>query len=186
MDNNEELLKGIFVKSYSSLVNTAYKLLNNREAAEDIVQDVFAKLLEKKNALSHIDNYSFYFNKMVVNNCLNYLKRSSRMHLVSDYSNFNLSVFQTRNDILFNELEERLNRATGTLPPKCKAIFCLSRLDGMSNQEIAEMLSISKRTVESQLFTALSKLREELSAYLYLLEGAGILMLIIFLINLLI
>lgn len=67
----------------------------------------------------------------------------------------------------YNLLKNEINNiVTDQLPPKCSAIFILSRIDGKSNQEIASLLNISKKTVENQLYHALKIFRKNILKYL--------------------
>jgi RNA polymerase sigma-70 factor (ECF subfamily) len=72
----------------------------------------------------------------------------------------------TAQSIIVSDLPDHIHKAVANLPPKCRVIFCLSRFEGLSNQEIANELKLSKRTVENQLGNALVKLRQQLKPIL--------------------
>jgi RNA polymerase sigma-70 factor (ECF subfamily) len=76
------------------------------------------------------------------------------------YENF--SSQETWDEVIYNELQERVDYLVGKLPEKRKEIFILSRRNGLSTKEIAEQLKISHRTVESQIYKALTFLKENL------------------------
>ena len=84
MDGDERAFQGLFVDYYSVLVSFAMKYLDNQEAAEDIVQDVFVKIWETREKLGGIDNLSAYLYQMVRFRSFNYLRgeNSSRCHKV--------------------------------------------------------------------------------------------------------
>ena len=74
MDGDERAFQGLFVDYYSVLVSFAMKYLDNQEAAEDIVQDVFVKIWETREKLGGIDNLSAYLYQMVRFRSFNYLR----------------------------------------------------------------------------------------------------------------
>ena len=162
----ESGFKQIYFQYYATLFNTAYKVIYNREAAEDIVQEVFLKLWEIRNKLQISTSIQSYLTRAVINGSLNYLKKSKRIvNLDRVLQNAVDIANNDTEDISYDEINRKLNQVVETLPPNCKLVFTLSRFDGMSNQEIADHMGITKKTVENQLNKALSRLREQLKPY---------------------
>jgi len=153
----------IFLEHYAHLFQTAFRLLRDRMSAEDIVQDVFAKLWANRHQLTVHTNLGGYLRKSTVNSCLNYLEKQSRLKISSETSDIPGAKLTKLEE---EELITMLDNAIERLPPQCRIIFTLSRKAGFGNQEIAEHLGLSKRTVENQLAIALSKLRETLRPFL--------------------
>ncbi|MEO1050561.1 MAG: RNA polymerase sigma-70 factor [Bacteroidota bacterium] len=162
--NSESDFLVAFDNFYPSLFNLAHKMLYDRQAAEDVTQEVFLKLWQAKGSIRITTDLGAYLKRAVVNQSLNHLKKGKRMvRLNTDLAP---PVNAVEEIVEFNDLERRINEAVLTLSPKRRLIFSLSRFDGMSNQEIADHFGITKKTVENQLGTALSELRSKLKPYL--------------------
>jgi RNA polymerase sigma-70 factor (ECF subfamily) len=156
---------------YPGLVTFASQIVLNQEDAEEIVQDFFLKLWAKRNDIRNSNSLKGYFFTSIKNSSLNFLKKEKISEKIR--SEFK---YLTENDRLYNpdlfvvsELQSRIKEAFGKLPPRANEIFKLSRFRGLSNDEIAEKLNISKRTVETQISNSLKILRVELKDYLFLL-----------------
>ncbi len=154
---------------YNPLCNFAYSILRNKTKAEDIVQDVLLKMWEKRLEIdinSKLKNYLF---TSVKNKSLEYIRsEKSERDKISDYT-----VLQSRltDDKIDKEatilmMKEELNNSIRHLPPKCRDIFVLSKLQGLTYNEIAELKDISVKTVETQVSIALRNLREKYKAKL--------------------
>ncbi|MEQ8423393.1 MAG: RNA polymerase sigma-70 factor [Cyclobacteriaceae bacterium] len=162
MDTNG--FKRIFFDHYHSLFNSAFRVLRSSDAAEDTVQDVFTKFWANRNRIMITTSVEAYLRKAVINASLNYLEKHGRVvpldTLVDQQepADFNTPVY--------SDVSEQIDKAIDKLPARCRAVFCLSRHEGLSNQEIADQLGISKRTVENQLGNALLKLRKYLKPLL--------------------
>lgn len=138
--------------------------------AEDLVQDVFLKVWQKKIFMLLKEGMKTYLYRSVQHACLDYLKHQD---VRKDYVNAlttRLKIEQIYYDddprFLFTE-DERLPliyKAIEKLPERCREIFIMSYLEEIKTAEIANLLSISTRTVEAQLYKALKILRKVLSA----------------------
>jgi RNA polymerase sigma-70 factor (ECF subfamily) len=135
--------------------------IRQKEAAEEIVSDVFVKCWENRNNLSLIDNPETYLFVAVKNQSFNYLKKFSNIHLVqieeSDELEF-VNTFDPENELERKELHFLMEQAIASLPQQACIIFRLIKEDGMKYKEVAEILNISPRTVQTQLFRAMKKL----------------------------
>ncbi|MGZ3900627.1 MAG: RNA polymerase sigma-70 factor [Bacteroidia bacterium] len=156
----------IFKTQFPVLCDVAFKIIKNKKAAEDIVQDVFLKLWQSKHKLGVMGNHNGYLYRCTINASIDFLKNNKR---VIPFDNSCQNLCDTSNGekrMLEKELETCIEKAMSGLPPKCRAIFVLSRHEGMKYREIAGHLQISVKTVENQMGIALSRLREELRPYL--------------------
>lgn len=142
--------------------------IRNKEAAEEIVSDVFIKCWESRKNLTEIANLETYLFVAVKNQSFNYLKKFSNIHLVqieaSDEVEF-VNTFDPEKEMERKELHFLLDKAIATLPQQACIIFKLIKEDGMKYKEVAEILNISPRTVQTQLFRAMKKLSIILSAH---------------------
>jgi RNA polymerase sigma-70 factor (ECF subfamily) len=154
----------LFRDWYKPLCRTAFRYLHSKEASEDIVQDVFAKLWQQRNQLVFDHSAKAYLYRSVINGCLNYLEKNKKnIHLSEqEWGQQQNSSLITREMVLFNETEQQVNKAIDELPSACRQVFMLNRFDKMSNKEIASTLDISIKTVENQMTKALRMLRMKL------------------------
>lgn len=166
---NEEVLTIIYRKYWDRLFLSAYNVLKDKEACEDIVQEIFIQLWQKKEQLV--------------------IKTSLEAYLVSAtrYQVFHLIKKCSKRKELFENLEERFSTdcadvllyvkdtqktidvVIDNLPEKCKNIYKLSRESHLSYKQIAKQLQISTKTVENQLTIALKRLRHALGNLILLL-----------------
>jgi RNA polymerase sigma-70 factor (ECF subfamily) len=142
--------------------------LNDRSAAEDLVQDFFVALwIDAPNHQIHSSLKTYLF-AGVKNRCLDFQKHQKVVQKYKTYILFSSSEEDNLSDHLFaeSELRHAIQTSLDKLAPRCREIFELSRLKGFTNEEIAGQLGLSKRTVELQISNALKILRKELVAYL--------------------
>lgn len=149
------------------------------EDAENIVQDVFTELWEKRELLKmEIDLVAYLF-AATKNKCLNYLRHQAVVQesmnvikeshqLALDMSLNSLEAFEV-NDFSQKEIADLIERALNSLPEKCREIFVLNKLEGRKQKEIASMMNLSVHTVENQIAIAFKKLRVEMKDYYLLL-----------------
>ncbi len=188
MENNELLYlltKGderayelIFKQFYRPLSLFANGFVQDIEVAKDIVQELFFQLFEKRSDISVHTNLKSFLYQSVKNRCLNHIKMN-KLHEQHHSNIIKMSDEESvdHSEIERVELEDRIALLVEKLPTQTRRVFELSRYDGISNQEIADSLQISKRTVETHISLALKRLREGLADVVFLL---GILVINIF------
>ncbi len=161
----------IYIIYYSRMHRFAKEYVLSSEEAENIVQDVFVLLWEKREVLNIQISLLSYLFSLVKNKCLDYLRHKS----IEDKSQQELSAKLYSLELLNQafssneDIEEIVTSAVNKLPERCREIFIKSRVEGKKYREIAEELNISVNTVENQITIALKKLRIELKDYLPLL-----------------
>lgn len=159
----------LFSICYPRLINFCLLYVRRKEPAEEVVSDVFVKCWLNRETLTDVQNPEVYLFVAVKNQALNYLKRFSHYHLVSigevDTDDLLNSLYPEK-ELERRELLFQMNQAIASLPHQCQVIFRLIKEDGMRYKEVAEILHISPRTVQTQLFRAISKLRQTLRPYL--------------------
>ncbi|MGV3657749.1 MAG: RNA polymerase sigma-70 factor [Chitinophagaceae bacterium] len=161
-----QLLKALFEVNYTALVRTAFRFLNNIPAAEDLVQEIFCTLWEKRNN-QQIESYEAYLRRAVYNRCISTIKKQRATHftdLEEEALPAATSYTTTDQTILAKETKTKIDAAINSLPTACRTIFILSRFENLSNKEIAQELQLSPKTVENQMTKALRILK---SALLY-------------------
>lgn len=165
MRDLHEDFEHIFRSQFPVLCNVAFNIIKNQKASEDIVQDIFLRLWKNKDRLDEVDNYKAYLYRSTTNAAIDYLKRNKNV-ITLNQREITTGVPEADQNVREQELTRTIDKALASLPPKCRAIFVLSRHEGMKYREIAEYLEISVKTVENQVGIALSKLRESLRPYL--------------------
>ncbi len=161
------LFKELFDSYYHQLLMYAFQLVNDKPAGEDIVQETFLALWVNRNKVDFSTSLKPYLYRAVHNRAINYLQskytnleplgKEGSMLLHKDIIQYN-----QQESLLVNELRHEVNKFIRTLPPKCKQVYLLSRKSELKNKEIARLLSISEKTVETHIGKALKELREHL------------------------
>ena len=157
----ETKIEELFKEHYSILTAYANKFLSDLDDSREIVQDVFVKLFDKKDSIKIHTSIKAHLFTSVRNSCLNTIKQRknhAEHHENIKYLSSGLSM-QADKILEQTELEHEIFKAIDDLPEQCQRIFKLNRFDGFTNQEIADQLGISKRTVETQISKALKTLR---------------------------
>ena len=159
-------IEAIYSVYHDKLCSFAEKIVGNREDAKDIVSDLFQDLSESPKLLSDIKSMKSYLYTSVRNKCLKRLKHIQIQNKYAQMVNDNLDLFfpNEDNDPL-SELEHKetiskIQQAINSLPPKCKDIFVLAKIEGFTYQEIAEKSCVSVDTVHTHIRYALRKLRQ--------------------------
>ncbi len=165
--DEDKAVELMFTTYYSILCKRVNRIINNTIVSEDIVQDVFYNFWEKKSRLNIELSIGAYLNRMALNAALTYIRKVKKISLCelndSLVSEKELSHIEREEEALsFKKLQEKVQRIIEALPPKCKIIFTMSRFEDMTNQQIADSLSISVKTVENQMTKALKVFRTNL------------------------
>lgn len=155
----------VFHRYYGFLCLYASRILNDREAAEEIVQDFFVRMWEKKENLSIETSLKSYLFRSVKNQCLNIIQHEK---IKSKYAEKVRSenIVDDEDPYVETELARKIEESINSLPEKRREIFRLSREEGLKNREIAEKLNISVKTVETQITLAIRSLREQLKKFM--------------------
>lgn len=167
----------LFRMYYVRLCAFSNKFLNDTEESRETVQEVFTKIWEGRNELDPEDSIKAYLFKITHNLSINKLRRKK---VELKYTEIYKLVYIEHEEIsaheslIAKELENQIFNSINKLPVKCRKIFELSRNEGLKYREIADVLKISIKTVETQMSKALRSLKDELSIYLtYILIITG-------------
>lgn len=161
--------KIFFNNYYSRLVNFSIYFVKTHENAEDVVEEVFYKFLKHKAHINKIQNVDSYLFRMTKNESLNFLKSNKfafQHQSVENVDDYHIQVgISPQEKLEGDEFENLVNDLIDAFPPKRKTIFKLSREEHLSYIEIAELLDISVKTVESHMSVALNNMREFIMEY---------------------
>jgi RNA polymerase sigma-70 factor (ECF subfamily) len=154
-------LEALFRLYYNPLCLFAERLVRNRQAAEDIVEESFLKLWSKHEDFNQVQNIKAFLYITTRNSCLNLLKQEQRdalsrqqlAYLSDQKEGFIL------NEMIRAEVLQKIQSEIEKLPDQCRKIFELCYLDGLKNFEIAQLLRISIHTVKNQKARAVQILK---------------------------
>ncbi|MBN2818169.1 MAG: RNA polymerase sigma-70 factor [Bacteroidales bacterium] len=159
---SEDLFNEIYIKYFIKLCRFAYFFLNSKEMAEETVQDFFSNLWQKRENIRIEGSLETYLFISIRNAAYSKYKKKQRLVQTEQAYNSN----ESSNPILNKEaFVRRLNDSLLKLPVKCRIVYSLKFLEGLTYEEIAQFLELSVKTVETQIYRALKKLRKELAPY---------------------
>lgn len=160
---DEKAFEVIFHRFYPVLCSFAAQFTKDDNIAEEIVQDLFIRLWEKKSFISIEFSLENYLLKAVKNQCINFLEQKKvQQKKIDDYLAENKT--NQSDDFSFFDLDliHKIEESIASLPKKRREIFLLSREEGLKYSEIADVMNISIKTVETQMGLALKTLRKKL------------------------
>ena len=163
-NNDEQAFAKLFYRYSTKIYSKAYSYLRDKETCEQIVQDIFMSLWNSRHTLE-IQSFSAYLTSASRYSIYKH-KYGSRMAIVEYQENLCDTMYLHRSSenegyskLAFQDLEMEVDSQLSSLPKRCQEIYIMSRRQQLSNDEIADELGISKRTVENQLTSALKHLR---------------------------
>lgn len=158
-----KIFEQFFILTFPKVKAFAYKILKSEDDAEDIAQDVFVKIWADAETWKNCEMHSGYIYIMVRNQVFNFLKHKSvastyEEQMAGKYA----SSFQAdiHDELYAKEIELLMKLTVSRMPEQRRKVFIMSRQQHMSNNEIAEKLNISIRTVERHLYLALAELKK--------------------------
>ena len=161
LDHNT--FKHLFKEYYNPLCNFASSIINDKLVAQDIVQDVFAKIWHKRDDIELRSEYKSYLFSAVKNRSLEILRKAKLDAKVAS----NLAEMGAKIDVNKEAdsfvLKEQLYNSIRQLPTKCQEVFVLNKIEGLSYVEVANKLGISVKTVENHIGKAFRILRTSMS-----------------------
>ena len=163
----DEKVEILFRKYYPALCKSLYRILKDVSLAEDIVQEVFLKVWDKRHNLQLDEAFQGYLYRSCYNTALNFVKQQKPGRDVEITSVAAFSSQDADSTLQFLETEDQILQAIDSLPPKTRQVFSLSRFEELSYKEIAARLDISIKSVEKHMGIALQRLRESLKDYLF-------------------
>ncbi|MBO9573921.1 MAG: RNA polymerase sigma-70 factor, partial [Chitinophagaceae bacterium] len=165
-----DALTTVFNRYWEKLFISAYNILKDKAAAEDIVQDIFLSLWIKRETLEIKSSLEAYLQRSVRYQVFHFIKDRNVRDTV--FKNIEERIWKqtiTENSIYQKELQQRMNIIVDQLPDKCRQIYQLSREQNLSHKEIAERLDITTKTVENQITIAIRRIRASLGELLPLI-----------------
>jgi RNA polymerase sigma-70 factor (ECF subfamily) len=165
---DHDAFEALFHSHYPSLCSLVARRVESPETAEEIVQDVFLRVWERRHALDPELSITHYLYRAARNHAMNHVKHRSIVLRERDAARTALRPSETAPEdrIRYDEIAAVAQRAIEQLPERCREIFLLSRHGELKYAEIASLLGISIKTVETHMVHALSSLRSGLLPYI--------------------
>ena len=158
-------LQELFQVHYAGVCRTLYRLVQDSHLAQDLAQNVFIRVWEKRKEIRVHTSWGAYLNQMAVHEGLAHLRKVHRIDVREEVPD-QTDAHTAEESLLHGDLNEHYQSALQSLPPQCRTVFQLSRQEGLTYPEIASEMGISVKTVENQMGKALRILREQLKEFL--------------------
>ncbi len=172
--SEEVAFKQFFDLFAGRLFQFAFSFLKNKAIAEEAVSDVFFKVWLNRDSLKDIDNIKAYLFKATYNTALNYIDEGKRREAISldDVQvDIGVELICPETELINKELKDVIDKAIESLPPRCKLIYKMAKVEEMKYKEIAGLLNISVKTIDHQLSIAIKKIGETIKLYLHNNDG---------------
>ncbi len=157
---NKKAFDALFRLYYKRLCSHCWRFVRSKETAEDIVQKVFVQLWMRRKYLVINESGSGYLFTCVKNESFIYLKSYKVRKQYEAKVLDNKQLENDRDETITETFSNIVRQKTADLPEKCREIFTMARMEGLTYDEIATYLDVSKKTVENQMIIAYKKLRE--------------------------
>ena len=168
--SNRKAFRKLFDLYWESMFINAKTAIGDESVAKDIVQDIWVRLWQQREALE-IRGFEAYIFRAVQNGCFKYFRDKKfdrvRLNVIESSQPINKPDIVKQHDL--EETQSLIRQSLNKLPSRCKQIFELSRMEQYSNEEIASQLGISKRSVENQISLAMKSIRASLTTILLFL-----------------
>ena len=158
----------LFMKYHEPLCRHANKILNDMDTAEDLVQEFFYNFWKNRESFTLKFSLNAYLHQSIRNNALHYtqhlaVRKNYSGKVLREFSDMMPANLQT--DVDLKELEKAIETTLQQMPERCSQVFRMNRFDGKKYREIADILSISEKTVEADMSKALQIFGEALRDY---------------------
>lgn len=160
----------VFKDNFKNLHAYACSILKDSDDAEEMVQNVFYKLWEKKEKIDELQSVPAYLYRSVYNECMNFVKHEKVKTAYEAHAVHHGNIASRPVDNAdTKQLEARIAEAMSSLPEQCRTIFQMSRYEELKYREIADKMGLSVKTIENQMGKALKILRTKLADYISVL-----------------
>lgn len=172
--DDQHAFRQVFNHFAGKLTLFAYAIVKNKEAATEIVDEVFVRIWRQRAELPQIQFLKTYLYTATKNSSLNYLSRKAHEQQLEPFDFINIQLQPAEEpdqQLITAEIMARIQSAVEELPPRCKMIFKLVREDGLKYREVAEILHLSVNTVDAQMVIAVRKISEKVRAHFEFFPG---------------
>lgn len=152
----------LYNKYSKAMYNLAYRMMNNREDAEDMLQEAFTEAFKKLKTYRYESTFGAWIKRIVINRCINQLRKRKIELFTNDF----IDISEESEDNTGFDMDtdvKKVFKAIEKLPQGYRLVFTLYLLEGYDHQEISEVLGISESTSKSQYLRAKKKLKQHLA-----------------------
>ena len=162
--NQRQMLANFYTVHHTELVNFATSRLGNREESKDLVQDVFIKMMTLEGMINEVTIKSFAFT-ITANKIKDHLRRRIFRHKMEENTKYEMQLQHSYVERVaeYHDTLRMVNDSMARLSPACAKVYRMSLFEDMAAGDIAQELNVSKRTIESQLFTSRKQVRAMMS-----------------------
>ena len=162
--NQRQMIADFYTRHHAELVNFAISRLGNREEGEDLVQDVFIKMMSFEGIINEATIKSFAFT-IAANKVKDHLRRRIFRHKMEENAKYEMELQYSHVErvVEYHDTLRMVNDSMARLSPACAKVYRMSLFEDMTTGDIAQEMNVSKRTVESKLFTSRKQVRAMLS-----------------------
>jgi len=160
---DQDAFRTIFLNYFPKVKNFTTHLLKNETIAEDISQEIFVSLWELRETLSAVHSFDAYVYRMAKNAVINQIKREAYHGEYIKYESYKPDDYIIEEELFAKEIQLLVELTVNKMPEQRKRVYNMSRQQGLKNDEIADQLHISKKTVENHLNMALKEIRKSIS-----------------------
>ena len=163
-NNQGQIIANFYTVYQAELVNFAISRLGNREESEDLVQDVFIKMMSFEGMINKETIKSFAFT-IAANKIKDHLRRRIFRHKMEENAKYEMELQHSHVERVadYHDTLHMVNDSMARLSPACAKVYRMSLFEDMATGDIAQEMNVSKRTVESQLFISRKQVRAMLS-----------------------
>ncbi|HEX7847573.1 MAG TPA: RNA polymerase sigma-70 factor [Chitinophagaceae bacterium] len=157
----ETLFSSIFRQHEHRLYALAMQMTKSEQTAADIIQEVFLKLWEQREAIENIHNMEAWLYRLTENKVIDFLRKAAADQRLKEkiWAGLQQIMNETEEHVAAKEYNAIIQKAIDQLPPQRRLIYQLNKEEGLNYQQIADELNISRHTVKNQLFSAVQSVR---------------------------
>ena len=169
-EGEEPALNSVFNQLYPSLCYYAFSITNNQSVADEIAEDSFVKIWQRRRMFEKFKQLKSYLYSTVHNDSINWLKKNNRrIRKDQNYSDHNRTVEPDRLELMIaSETFQQIFSALDLLPPQCRKVITMIFLEGKKVREVAEELKVSPGTVKTHKARGILLLKKQIPTLLLL------------------
>lgn len=163
INNDRHAQKALYEKYCNAMFTVSYRILNNRELANDSLQEAFIKIFKNISQFEGRSSLGAWIKQIVVRSCLLSIKKEEKYVLSKN------DIEKTREEIFFPDTytSKHIEKVILSLPQGYRTVFLLVEVEGYTHKEAAELMGISVGTSKSQLYHAKKELRNKLKEFMF-------------------
>lgn len=168
-EDSQHAFHELFTRYAPRIYSFSYQYFKNKDDAQELVQRVFMKIWDKRNKIDTSQNIKSYIFRIAANAIYDSIRKRNIEYVFQNYACIHQpdNPDQTLQSVIYNDLSHIITTLLQYLPEQQRTVFKLSKIDGLTNDEISVKLNLSKRTVENHLYRALAFLKKRLRAMGY-------------------